>query len=678
MAIIYTYPQKSQPVSADSLLITDSEDNNATKTVTIADIRDATVSGVESLIAGDNITLDPAGGTGNVTVSTTGEAEKIVEVVYNNTGNTINKGQPLHITGVNGTIPTVNIADASDPTLMPVSGLANEDIPTMSSGEMIVSGILEGIDTSGIDGSPAEAVIIYVNDSPGISSSIDYLTTNAPTGESNQIQNIGIIVKDSPGTSGSLQVTAIGRSNATPNLDRGSIFIGDGSNQSSTLAIGANTHVLTSDGTTASWAAIPTQPVEDLATTLVAGNDTGGNNINVTGTDQIVLNTNTLQLNTAGDANNTLSSNGTDTFFTANRSLVVSTAGGARTSLTIGSSTPVAQIDVRDLTSSDRFRVNPTDNEIQYADGGTIGATLVFPTNTSSQTYTLPTDQTGTIPVGPAWNSLISTVAPLGGQDGYVITWNDASNEYQLLAAGSGSGIYGGSGSLITDTIVTCANFDLSVNEVSTVRPSIFNVVKGTIPPVKSQDTVAEYLWNGAASGSADARVINIVNGISSGASSTTGLNSTVSGLTGPKTAIKAAVVNSGPAIVGADIGLSVNIDNRAINPSEATTYGVYSSVLNNQATTTIAGYFSSLGFGGSTGYAIITNDGQSGFGTSAPDPSAIVDIESNTQGFKVPTIGGVGAVSPTPTAASAGLIIFDTNTNQFQGWNGTSWVILG
>ena len=593
MAIIYTYPQKSQPVSADSLLITDSEDNNATKTVTIADIRSATVSGVESLIAGDNITLDPAGGTGNVTVSTTGEAEKIIEVVYNDTGSTILKGQPLHITGVSGTVPTVAVANAGDSLLMPVSGLANEDISTMSSGEMIVSGTLEGIDTNNIDGLPDEGVIVYVSDSVG--GSIDYLSTDAPTGEANQVQNIGIIVKDGPGTSGSIQVTAIGRSNATPNLDQGSIFIGDASNKSSTLAISTTAgHVLTSDGFTASWAAIP---VEDLATTLAAGNTTGSNDISVDGGQSILFN--------EGDVG-TLSSS----------------------TLTVG------------------------------------------PKN-----WSLP-DQSGVIPV---------TTAPGFTEDGYVLTWNDTAGEYQFLAAtASGGGIYGGSGSLITDTIVTSANFDLSVNEVSTIRPSIFNVVKGTIPPSKSQDTVAEYLWNGAASGSVDAKVINISNSISSGASSTTGLNSTVSGLSGPKTAIKAAVIRSGTAPCGADIGLSLNIDNRAINPSEATTYGVYSSVLNNPATTTIAGYFSSLGFGGSTGYAIITEDGQSGFGTSTPDPSAIVDIQPGSyltadKGFKVPQVGGVGAVnSPSPTFDSRGLIIFDTNTNQFQGWNGTSWVILG
>jgi len=70
MAIIYTYPVKTTPVSADKVLISDSEDNNKTKSVSIRDIRSATVSGVSSIIAGDNITL-PSGGTGDVEISAT-------------------------------------------------------------------------------------------------------------------------------------------------------------------------------------------------------------------------------------------------------------------------------------------------------------------------------------------------------------------------------------------------------------------------------------------------------------------------------------------------------------------------------------------------------------------------------------------------------------------------------
>ena len=84
MAIIYTYPVKTNPVSADKVLISDSEDDNKTKSVTIDDIRSATASGVSSIIAGtSNVTLDPAAGVGDVTVSVSGSADAVVETVRN-------------------------------------------------------------------------------------------------------------------------------------------------------------------------------------------------------------------------------------------------------------------------------------------------------------------------------------------------------------------------------------------------------------------------------------------------------------------------------------------------------------------------------------------------------------------------------------------------------------------
>ena len=71
MAIIYTYPSKIDPVADDKVLISDSEDNNKTKSVTIKDIRSGTVSGVSSILAGNNVTISPGGGTGDVTINAT-------------------------------------------------------------------------------------------------------------------------------------------------------------------------------------------------------------------------------------------------------------------------------------------------------------------------------------------------------------------------------------------------------------------------------------------------------------------------------------------------------------------------------------------------------------------------------------------------------------------------------
>lgn len=153
-------------------------------------------------------------------------------------------------------------------------------------------------------------------------------------------------------------------------------------------------YALTTDGLgNVSWQTSSTQSLSDV---LLIGNDTGGTNINVNGTDQIVLNTNTLQLNTVGDVNNTLSTNGTDTIFNANRSLSMVTSVGVGAGLSVQSAIGGASVVISDLTSGDIFNINPTDNYIRANIGG-VGADLIFPANTTPQTYTLPTDISGTI-----------------------------------------------------------------------------------------------------------------------------------------------------------------------------------------------------------------------------------------------------------------------------------------
>ena len=53
------------------------------------------------------------------------------------------------------------------------------------------------------------------------------------------------------------------------------------------------------------------------------------------------------------------------------------------------------------------------------------------PLLTTDQTWTLP-DETGIVPVGPAWNSLIAN--PTATEDTYAIKWNNTTAEYELVA----------------------------------------------------------------------------------------------------------------------------------------------------------------------------------------------------------------------------------------------------
>jgi hypothetical protein len=141
----------------------------------------------------------------------------------------LNKGDAVYISGVSGTTPTVDIADANDSAKMPSFGLAASSVSINASVEIITFGTLSGINTSSF--SVGDIIFISTNGTSG-----NTLTATAPSGESSLIQNIGIVQR-SHASAGSIKVGGAGRTNATPNLDDGDIFIGNGSNQAVTAAL---------------------------------------------------------------------------------------------------------------------------------------------------------------------------------------------------------------------------------------------------------------------------------------------------------------------------------------------------------------------------------------------------------------------------------------------------------
>lgn len=119
-----------------------------------------------------------------------------VHIARNNSGATITAGSAVYITGSNGNYPTIDLADASDPSTMPFFGLAVQDIADNSFGEILTQGDLTGLDTSSfIDGD-----LLYVSDStPGT------LTTTVPTGNSVP-QVAGTVIKSAGGGGGIIEV----------------------------------------------------------------------------------------------------------------------------------------------------------------------------------------------------------------------------------------------------------------------------------------------------------------------------------------------------------------------------------------------------------------------------------------------------------------------------------------
>jgi hypothetical protein len=156
---------------------------------------------------------------------------------------------------------------------MPAVGLLSSTLADEAEGTIVLSGFLQGLNTSTF----SEGDTLYV-------SATGTLTTTIPAGESNLIQNIGKVIKVHA-SNGSVMVTGAGRANATPNLDDGNIFIGNASNQAVTASlttevqtIGDARYVNTTGGTmTGVIAGFESTGIDDNATSTTMTLDASGN-----------------------------------------------------------------------------------------------------------------------------------------------------------------------------------------------------------------------------------------------------------------------------------------------------------------------------------------------------------------------------------------------------------------
>lgn len=140
----------------------------------------------------------------------------------NDEGATISKGQVVYIKGISGNLPTVGLADANDSSKMPAFGLALADASDNASIQIVTFGTLSSTKTDYTGWAVGDT--LYVSTTPGT------LTKTAPTGESSLLQNIGKVQRVHA-SSGSIKVGGAGRTNATPNLNNGNIFLGNSNNQ---------------------------------------------------------------------------------------------------------------------------------------------------------------------------------------------------------------------------------------------------------------------------------------------------------------------------------------------------------------------------------------------------------------------------------------------------------------
>ena len=144
-------------------------------------------------------------------------------------GAQITKGQAVFISGVSGTVPEVQLARANSASTMPAFGLVYATANADADVEVVTFGNLTDYDTTTYSLSANDTVFISA-------ATAGALTNTAPTGETSLIQNIGRVVR-ADASAGIIKAGGAGRSNATPNLDDGKIFLGNGSNQAVSTAL---------------------------------------------------------------------------------------------------------------------------------------------------------------------------------------------------------------------------------------------------------------------------------------------------------------------------------------------------------------------------------------------------------------------------------------------------------
>jgi hypothetical protein len=182
--------------------------------------------------------------------------------VYNNTGSTITKGSPVYITSTSSgfTYPLVALAKADNQTTGAAIGLVNQDIPTASAGYVVISGIVNGVNTGAFTVGDTLYVSPYsagqlMNTYPptGYAVKIGVVAySNTPNGNIYVSQSNAYVV--SGGIIGQVAITN-GGTNGTATPTAGAIAYGTGTAYAFSAA-GTSGQVLTSNGSSApTWSA---------------------------------------------------------------------------------------------------------------------------------------------------------------------------------------------------------------------------------------------------------------------------------------------------------------------------------------------------------------------------------------------------------------------------------------
>ena len=193
-----------------------------------------TLSITESQISdfGDYLPLTGGSLTGDVDSTANIEAVEFIgdlrgAVLFKaQAGEALTKGEVVYISGISGNTTVVSKADADDANKMPAFGVVAADASLNTAVNIYTFGTLSNLNTSGY----TLGDTLYVGTTPGS------LVSTPPTGESSLIQNIAKVTRVD-NAAGSIKVQGAGRTNATPNLNDGNVFIGNASNQAEARAL---------------------------------------------------------------------------------------------------------------------------------------------------------------------------------------------------------------------------------------------------------------------------------------------------------------------------------------------------------------------------------------------------------------------------------------------------------
>lgn len=194
---------------------------------------------------GTNLSLTPTSGDDIA-------AEEVVAEVWNDSGATIFKCSAVYLSGFNvpNDLATIAVADADDAVKMPAVGLVRADIANGAAGFLVTAGDLINSDTAVTESwSANDAVFVNASGTSTSDDCADSLTSTKPTGESSQIQKMGIVSRVNA-ANGELEITGAGRSNDLPNLDSAAIFVGTSGNAAAAVDMSGDVSISNTGVTT--------------------------------------------------------------------------------------------------------------------------------------------------------------------------------------------------------------------------------------------------------------------------------------------------------------------------------------------------------------------------------------------------------------------------------------------